>query len=739
MSLSPIYPIEETDCPKEKSNLTEPSNVLIDRLFDSSLRKPKEISRRITSRPKIQVLQSNSDPIYIDDNSDFGPSGYFFPGNGTKVNPYLIEGLNFTHSSGTAIYIQGTSVHFIIRNNLLEGLETASTGIHLQSVVHGCIENNTIKDYYTNLIKISQSSNNTVKGNLLLDNIQGEHHTNGLFFEGSTQNTVIGNNISISHFMRAVAVSAFSHANIFSQNVILREDRNNFLISNSDNNTLYNNSLYIIELDTSDRNLIYGNSITESVNIGSLSDDNRIQINNFIYNAGANDGGSNNVFNYNYWSNWIDTPDTDPVDGILDVSYSIGGSSSNEDPYPISSHILAYLTPPIMIFPKEGDQISNIITIEWYNSLDFHNHEITYSLYFSNNSGQSWTLISEYQTSQEFDWNTTSLTNGINYKIQVIANCSDGKVATIVTNGTFSLQNHYLTTIIIDSPNNGDIFEGKVDVEWTGGEDSFGHQVSYSLFLSTNGGQNWTLIRVGLQNNHYSLDVMVYGNETNCKIMVQATCLEGLSINGISRGLFTIRELGNSTVNSDLINLLYIIIILLFVGVVLVVGYQVGKGIRYQIQFSHMKAGICLGSFSDRGFIMQWRSADCPFNEETLKHMIEYTAVMYQKGDYERFFGPFPQTALIRSKPSEWLFVSFGFQLVDESVVDPRIVKGGGKIPVILLIYYPKRFEFNFQEQKKKSEEYLSHEISKHTKVTELLSLNLRNIENFVLDIFYTR
>jgi hypothetical protein len=701
--------------------------------------KSKEISKRIISTPNTLDQQINSDPIYIDDNSDFGPSGYNFPGNGTAANPYLIEELNFTHSTGTAIYIQSTSAYFLIRNSLLEGLGTASIGIHLQSVVHGCIENNTVKDYYTNLIKISQSSNNTVRANLLLDNIQGEHHTNGLFLEGSTQNTVIGNNISISHFMRAVAVSAFSHANIFSQNVILREDRNNFLISNSDNNTLYNNSFYIVDLGNSDRNLIYGNSITDRMSIDSLSDDNRIQINNFIYTAGANDGGSNNIFSYNYWSNWIDKPDTDPVDGILDIPYSIDGSSSNEDPYPISSHILAYLTPPIIIFPKEGDQISNIITIEWYNSLDFHNHEITYSLYHSNNSGQSWTLISEYQTAQEFDWNTTSLPNGMNYKIQVIANCSDGKVATIVTNGTFPLQNHYLTPIIIDSPNNGDIVKRKVDVEWTGGEDSFGHQVSYSLFLSTNGGQNWTLIRVGLQNHDYSIDVTDYINEINCKIMVQATCLEGLSINGISRGLFEIHELGSSTVNADLINLLYIIIILLFIGVVLVVGYQVGKGIRYQIQFSHMKAGICLGSFSDRGFIIQWRSDDCPFIEQTLKHMIEYTAVMYQKGDYESFFGPFPQTALIRSKPSEWLFVSFGFQLVDESVVDPRIVKGGGKVPLILLIYYPKRFEFNFQEQKKKSVEYLSHEISKYTKVTELLSLNMRNIENFVLDIFYTR
>lgn len=109
MFLSLIYLIEETDCSKRNSNLTEQSNEMINRLFDCFPLKSKELSKRIISNPNALVHQINSDLIYIDHNSDFLSSGYNFPGNGTAVNPYLIEELNFTHSAGTTIYIQGNS------------------------------------------------------------------------------------------------------------------------------------------------------------------------------------------------------------------------------------------------------------------------------------------------------------------------------------------------------------------------------------------------------------------------------------------------------------------------------------------------------------------------------------------------------------------------------------------------------------------------------------------------------
>ncbi|PWI47171.1 hypothetical protein CEE45_13220 [Candidatus Heimdallarchaeota archaeon B3_Heim] len=686
-------------------------------------------NRNITP-PNQKVSFTNADPIYIDDNSDFGPSEYNFPGNGTAKNPYLIEGLNISHSSGTAIYIQGTTEFFKVRNNNLNGLNSASIGIHLQSVWNGFVENNLVKNYYENSIKIGQSVNNTISRNIIEDNEAiSPFHTSEIWFVESSMNIFEDNIISNNHFMNTVSITSSSHNNLLRSNIFLLNG-NGISISHSNDNILYQNFVHRISIDNSDHNSIYGNEIFDSLHIDSLSKDNCVKINNFVDNSNANDEGSNNTFSYNYWSNHHATDDN-PSDGILDVPYSIGGLSFNEDPYPIASKIIDYLTPPVIISPNTGDQISTYFTVEWETSLDFLNRDITYSLYYSNDSGLSWHQLSSYQESLWFVWNTTSLTNG-QYQIQVIANSTAYNTANVSSNGTFTVLNHFLSPIIINFPNDGDELNGKVNLKWTGGEDTLNHQVSYSVYLSTNNGQNWTLIRTGLQVNQCIFDTSKYKNETRCIIMVQAICIEGRSITGLSNGTFIIGNL-----ISDFVELLYLLVFFLFIGIVVALGIQQGKGLLNQN--SRMKAGVCLSTFTDKGFVIQWKSKNCPFNTQTLSSMIEYTAVMYQKGEYDNLFGPFPQMALIRSKESEWLFVSFGIQAQDESVEDPRIVKKGGLIPIILLIFYPKRFDSKLQNQKKELLEYLKGEFSLVSNKVDINTRYMKDIENNILNLFNSR
>ena len=690
-------------------------------------KEPFKVSKSISTNFTI------TSPIFIDDDSDFGALG--FPGNGTKTNPYRIESFSISQTSGTAIYIQGTSSYFLVKNNYLDGLNSSSIGIHLQSVRNGRVENNTIKNYYVNSIKIANSINNSLSGNIIEDNAGiPSFHTSEIWFVESSMNLFENNIISNHHFARTVSFTASSHKNLFRNNIFLLENGNGILISNSNENTLYNNSVFDISLTDSDHNLMYGNEIFHTLQIGSSSDDNRVKINNFVNNSNANDEGSNNIFSYNYWSSH-NALDENPSDGFLDIPYSIGGAPNNEDSYPVAFKITNFLTPPSITFPKDGDEVSDIITIEWESSLDFLCQEINYTIHYSNNSGFSWNPISSQQTSLELSWNTTYLSNGY-YQIRITATSSGNDTATIISYGSFSIQNHFLTPLTITFPNDGDVLNGRINIKWIGGEDSLSHQLSYSIYLSTNEGDNWTLIRTGIQTTQFLFDTSDYRNEKHCKIMVQATCFEGLSINGISNGIFIISNEENPMI-SGIIILLNILIILLFIGILLFLSIQMGKGLLYQIQFSIMKAGVCLGSFTDDGFIIKWKSKNCPFNEQTLLHMIEYTAVMYQEGDYNQIFGPFPQTALIRSKSSEWLFASFGFQAKDESVKDPRIIKEGGIIPIILLVYYPKRFDSKFQKHKEDLSDYMKDQIPTITQITEISTHNIIKIEEYVLNLFF--
>jgi len=79
------------------------------------------------------------DPITIQSNSDFESQGW--PGNGTEVNPFIIEGLIIT-SDENCIHVSGTSVHFVIRNCTLASMtEDGLSGIRFEYLANGRIEN----------------------------------------------------------------------------------------------------------------------------------------------------------------------------------------------------------------------------------------------------------------------------------------------------------------------------------------------------------------------------------------------------------------------------------------------------------------------------------------------------------------------------------------------------------------------------------------------------------------------
>jgi parallel beta-helix repeat protein len=695
----------------------------------SGLIQSSEISTKISTNYTV------SSPIFIDDISDFGSLN--IPGNGTKSNPYRIENLSISHSSGIAIYIQGISANFLIRNNQLNGLNNASIGIQLQSVQNGCIENNTIKNFFENSIKFAHSSNNVVRENIIQDNasIPG-FHTSQVWIVESTSNIFEGNIIKNYRFAGAFLISSFSSNNTVRHNEFLLESGNKISLTNCENNIIYNNTVLDIIVSGSSENVFYGNEVYNSLVISSPSANNTVKINNFVNQSQSSDEGIGNIFNYNYWS--IHTAEDDhPTDGILDTPYPVSGSPQNEDPYPMANKILDFLTPPNIINPMAEKYVFGNITIEWDPALDFLDQEITYSVFYSNNSGLSWNVITANHSKLFFIWNTIDCPNG-DYHIKITAITSDNTSATVISDSSFSIQNHFLTPLSILFPDNGDVLNGRVKIKWLGGEDTLNHQVSYSVYFSIDAGNSWVVLKAGIQSNECIFDTSNYTNKTNCKIRVQATCFEGLTTQISSNGFFRIDNTGN-WIETLMISIISIIILLMFVGLVLFLSIHVGKDVLYKMKYGDKTPGLCLGSFSDEGFKIQRITENCPFNEQILQYMIEYTAVMYQTGDYNQIFGPFPQNVEIKSKTTEWLFVSFGFQSKDISVKDPRINKGGGIIPMILLIYYPKRFESVFQNNKKGFSDLLTKEFKTITDISVIVTEKILRVEYNIINMLFPR
>ncbi|MFX1541212.1 MAG: nitrous oxide reductase family maturation protein NosD [Promethearchaeota archaeon] len=124
-------------------------------------------------------LGSNIDHprILIGSDEAFAYQGW--PGSGTLEDPYRIENLNINGSSATGhcIHIYSTTVHFIIANCNL--FEASWSGIYLSGVRNAILRNNTCVDNDNCGIRLYSVHNSIISNNTCNLNSEGIHITSG--------------------------------------------------------------------------------------------------------------------------------------------------------------------------------------------------------------------------------------------------------------------------------------------------------------------------------------------------------------------------------------------------------------------------------------------------------------------------------------------------------------------------------------------------------------------------------
>ncbi|MHA2278362.1 MAG: right-handed parallel beta-helix repeat-containing protein, partial [Candidatus Kariarchaeaceae archaeon] len=220
---------------------------------------------------------NSASPISINGNAEF--SG--FPGSGTQVNPYRIEGFNITGSNGILISITDTDVHFRISSNLLNGLGTADTGIWLNNVENGIIEYNTVYNTNGNGIDLYSSRYNTIRENSACNNPWA-----GISLHESSLYNFIFNNTLFNNEWTGIVLD-LSNSNNISSNEIFNNQWSGIVLQNSSINTLNNNSVYNnnpgIQISNSTDNVISRNNVFENDWTGihlENSSNNTVQNNN---------------------------------------------------------------------------------------------------------------------------------------------------------------------------------------------------------------------------------------------------------------------------------------------------------------------------------------------------------------------------------------------------------------------------------------------------------------------------
>ncbi len=169
-------------------------------------------------------ISGNHTPINIDGNADFATQSTEngWPGDGTTGNPYTIQNLVIsTDVDGqSAIYIMNTDVFFIIKNCTLSATggydysdQHSPSGIYLDSVSNGKMENNTAQYNSFNGFNLIKSNENTLTDNIVLNN-----GNSGFNLEESTDNTLTNNSVQDNGYSGFLLF--YSDDNILTNNLV---------------------------------------------------------------------------------------------------------------------------------------------------------------------------------------------------------------------------------------------------------------------------------------------------------------------------------------------------------------------------------------------------------------------------------------------------------------------------------------------------------------------------------------
>lgn len=391
------------------------------------------------------------------------------------------------------------------------------------------------------------SNNNTLSQNSVFNSSSDEFgYSVGIWLYHCANNTLSQN--SVSNSGAGIVINYYGN-NTLTQNTV---SNNGIGISlgGSPNSTVSHNSVsnndeYGINVFWSSSSIFSNNTLSHNNGYGiNLNSDNcLVKWNDFIGNnpegsSQAYDDGMNNTITSNYWSDWL-SPDAN-MDGIVDHPYAIDGNANNTDPYPRTS-LSHQLTVPMIISPRGGEVLSGLVTIQWTPARDSWGFQTTYSLYYSSDSGISWNLIATDIASISYAWDTTTVPDGSNYKIKVVATGFNSLTAEDSSAVTFTIHNTP-TPPTITFPNGGETLNGTVTIRWTASSDSFGHQITYYVYYSDDGGNTWFLLTSDPAITGYIWDTTTISDGSNYKIKVVAICSAGLMAEDSSDNTFTIQN-----------------------------------------------------------------------------------------------------------------------------------------------------------------------------------------------------
>jgi parallel beta-helix repeat protein len=174
-----------------------------------------------------------------------------------------------------------------------------------------------------------------------------------------------------------------------------------------------------------------------------------IKWNDFIHNnvEGVSQAytisSSSTTFSENFWDDWTG-PDVN-LDNVVDLPYAIGGTGNLKDLLPRTlpnNPNLHFLLRFNLINPMGGSTYSGIVSIQWTSAHDTQNHSVTYSIFYSANSGDNWVLLSSGLSITNYNWSSMTVSDNESYLLKITASDGQDLSLDVITSTTFTIDNN---------------------------------------------------------------------------------------------------------------------------------------------------------------------------------------------------------------------------------------------------------------------------------------------------------
>ncbi len=452
-------------------------------------------SNNLDPYPLVYPFQiSMHDPIFIDGNdalatfiSDEGLSG-----EGTYSSPYIIENFFINASTAHGIEIRSTDAYLTIRDCTIEdGRSTAGISLYYASNVN--ISNNNVNNNSYGICLESSSHN------MLAGNTASYNDDHGIMLRvSSNHNTLAGNTASYNKQI-GIYLESSSHNTLSANNASYNNYEGIHLWGSSNNNTLAeNNASY-----NTQRGIFLWDSSTNTLVRNTASYNNYTGI--WLSSSSNNNTLAGNTASYN-------------EDDGIHLS-----SSSNHNT--LAGNTASY---------NNWDGI--------YLQQSSYNNTINFNAIYGNtisqayDDGQNNTFSFNYWD----DWTSPDNNNdGVVDSPYQIDGSSNNQDPYPLVNPIES-NTHLLVKPSIIYPNGGEMVSGNTTIEWMKSVDSLEHNVTYSIYYSSDDGVSWILVAGDLVATSLPWETSIVDDGSNYLIKIIANCSEGLTAETILGNNFTI-------------------------------------------------------------------------------------------------------------------------------------------------------------------------------------------------------